>query len=308
MIKVLFTLLFFMNLLNAKEISGYFHQLENNTEIANPFCYIDYIYLINLDCRPEKLETCMEQLLPYGVIPSRFSAVNGWLLSSIELEELGTKVHSRKLKKHSCRIVSHEGVEKLKKIAFERVYHDKTCFSNVMTQGAIGCTLSHLSVLQDAYDSGYEIIWVLEDDIKVIKNPLLLDNYIYLLNSLVGKDNWDILYTDLRPNSKAFLNKDYMKQCLWRPDMKYTLGNSYSSASVIDKDFMRIKSRLKTHSMIISRSGIKKILDFVKKHHIFRPYDLELAIIPDIKLYNLCFDLVSATSDISDNCTPPSKG
>ncbi|MFI5334690.1 MAG: hypothetical protein ACHQT8_05960 [Chlamydiales bacterium] len=31
--------------------------------------------------------------------------------------------------------------------------------------------LSHLSILQDAFDSGYETIWVMEDDIEVVRNP-----------------------------------------------------------------------------------------------------------------------------------------
>lgn len=305
--KTIFALLFFTFFLNAKEISDYFHKLENKTEINNPYSNIDYIYLINLDSRPEKFEKCMEQLLPHGINPYRVSAVNGWLLSSTELEDLGVKLAHRKLKKHSCRIVNHHSEVKLEKVGLEKLYTNITCFSNVMTPGAVGCTLSHLSLLQDAYESGYEVIWVLEDDIKIMKNPLVLDDYICQLNSLIGKDNWDILYTDLRPNSKAFLNKDYMKKCFWRPDTNYTLGNSYLSTETVHNNVMKINSRLKTHSMIISRSGIKKILDFVKKNHIFLPYDIELAIIPNINLYNLTFNVVSAFCDISDNCTPPPK-
>jgi len=40
-----------------------------------------------------------------------------------------------------------------------------------MSRGAIGIILSHLSVLQDAYDAGYETIWVMEDDIELLGNP-----------------------------------------------------------------------------------------------------------------------------------------
>jgi acetolactate synthase-1/2/3 large subunit len=41
--------------------------------------------------------------------------------------------------------------------------------------GAIGIALSHLSILQDAYDSGYETVWVMEDDVDIMQkvNKLL---------------------------------------------------------------------------------------------------------------------------------------
>jgi hypothetical protein len=39
---------------------------------------IDFIYMINLDQRPEKWKLSVDQLAPYGITPCRFSAVNGW--------------------------------------------------------------------------------------------------------------------------------------------------------------------------------------------------------------------------------------
>ena len=47
---------------------------------------IDFIYMINLDERPEKFQTCIERLAPYEIDPYRFSAVNGWRLS---LDQIG---------------------------------------------------------------------------------------------------------------------------------------------------------------------------------------------------------------------------
>ena len=44
-------------------------------------------------------------------------------------------------------------------------------FSLALSRGAIGIILSHLSVLQDAYDAGYETIWVMEDDVEVLQMP-----------------------------------------------------------------------------------------------------------------------------------------
>ena len=56
--------------------------------------------------------------------------------------------------------------------------------------------MSHLSILQHAYDAGFETIWVMEDDIQVMRDPRVLSERIDQLDALVGKTNWDILFTD----------------------------------------------------------------------------------------------------------------
>jgi len=58
-----------------------FHKMEN----------IDFIYMINLDQRPEKWEFCQRQLNPFGIFPYRFSAVNGWELSLEAINDVGLK-------------------------------------------------------------------------------------------------------------------------------------------------------------------------------------------------------------------------
>lgn len=55
-----------------------------------------------------------------------------------------------------------------------------TYFCHCLSRGAIGIVLSHLSILKDAYDRGFETIWVMEDDIDIIKNPLNLDREVYI--------------------------------------------------------------------------------------------------------------------------------
>ena len=71
----------------------------------------------------------------------------------------------------------------------------RTYFAHHMSQGAIGCVLSHLSVLQDAIDSGYKTIWVMEDDVEVVQDPRTLSGLIAALDGS-GKEKWDILFTD----------------------------------------------------------------------------------------------------------------
>lgn len=45
--------------------------------------------------------------------------------------------------------------------------------------------------------------------------------------------------------------------------------------------------------MIVRRSGMKKILDYVKKYKIYFPYDIEYFLAPDIKLYAMARDVVT---------------
>ena len=68
---------------------------------------------------------------------------------------------------------------------------NRNYFCHCMSVGTIAICLSHLSILQDAYDRGYKTIWVLEDDIQVApgKNPNILSELIEKLDQTVGEAN-----------------------------------------------------------------------------------------------------------------------
>src|SRR5438445_11681514 len=53
--------------------------------------HINYIYMLNLDQRPEKFEKCRLALEPYGIAPYRFSAVNGWTLPLEVINSVGVR-------------------------------------------------------------------------------------------------------------------------------------------------------------------------------------------------------------------------
>jgi len=269
---------------------------------------IDFIYLINLDQRPEKLEKCLSQLKPYGISPHRFSAIYGWALSAETFNELGVKFLPGML----CdEWVIHFPLKEQSTPKYDFLREEcygKSFFSRWMTPGAIGCTLSHLSVLQDAYDSGYQTIWIMEDDISVERDPKQLSSLIKKLDNLVGKEGWDILYTDIDTSDKALYTEENdfesdLKGDLWffwRPDIDLSNRSSFAKRTILSEDFIKIGSRMRTHSMIIRRSGMKKILDFIKEHHIFIPYDHELAIVPGIRLISLRYNLVTHLPSHSD--------
>ena len=256
------------------------HQMEN----------IDFIYLINLDQRPEKFASCTKQLSIYGINPFRFSAVNGWELSLEAINDVGVKYHQGMLKDllatcylpdtnylHQHEIMSVEG---------------RNYFCHCMSRGAIGIVLSHLSILKDAYNAGYNTIWVMEDDIQIIRDPHTISSLIEKLDNLVGKKGWDILFTDKDTKGR---NGKYVPCFSYAQRPNFTPKNPtrFATRIKISDDFIKIGARYGAYSMIVRRSGIKKLLNFFYKHSIFLPYDMDFDMPDNIQLYTVIDDIVS---------------
>src|SRR5579862_1585472 len=262
---------------------------------------IDCVYIINLDQRPEKLKSCTDQLSPYGIFPFRFSAVNGWELSLETVNNLGVKYEPgmRKELWGTCYLPGENWMPHHEIMNVQ----GRNYFCHCMARGPIGIVLSHLSVLKDAYDSGYKTIWVMEDDIQVIRDPNLISSYIDTLDALVGADRWDILFTDRDTKNQ----KGEYVPCLGyaqRPNFTPKNTKRFAARQKVG-DFMKVGARYGAYSMIVRRPAMKKILDFINKYRIFLPYDMEFYLPEDIKMYALLDDVVSTQPQaISDNGAP----
>lgn len=304
LILFLFPLLLFANL------EPYLKKAEGKSE-EHSMRNIDFIYMLNLDERPEKWNASTNQLSLYGIFPYRFSAVNGWKLPFETIDAVGVKL-APKMKKGFWgtfyRLKKGEEIENPLQEGYCRSMRPfdapfiwqqekisrigQTYFSHCLSRGAIGIVLSHLSILKDAYDSGYETIWVMEDDIAIIQDPRTLSDFIDRLDTLVGKGGWDILFTD--PDSKN--NEGTTVPCYsyaQRPN--FTPSNPYQflEREEISSEFRKIGARYGAYSMIIRRSGMKKIIHFLNEYHVFLPYDMEYTLPPNIKLYTLLQEVVS---------------
>lgn len=273
-----------------------------NKEEKSPIQGIDYIYMINLDQRPEKWEACTKQLQPYGIVPHRFPAIYGWDLSREVKNELGLKFSPNMLSDQWVLTLPKKFKGQFQLDFLREELYGTTVFCHWMSSGAIGCYLSHLSVLQDAFDSGYETIWILEDDIAVEKDPQTLSEYIQELDALVGKNGWDVLYTDMDFEAASYLPAvKQFPHFFWRPNLDSSSNyERFMERKTVGDNFLAIGSRSRTHSMIIRRSGMKKILDHAKERHIFLPYDHDIAVVPDIKLFNLRNNVVTVHETTSD--------
>lgn len=223
---------------------------------------IDCIYVINLDFRTQKWETTKKACQRYNLGINRVSAVNGWALSKA--------VHKRLASPYPVRLPS----------------------------GALGCLLSHLSILKDAYERGFSIIWVMEDDIEFLANPKELVNSLYILFNI--DPEWDIFYTDTDYRGRNGYTRSLGLDP--RPDQKLYPLKYYLTRDYCHKDIMRIRSRYGTHSMIISKNGIRKILEYYSSRSLWSPIDIDIHYIPGIREYSATKDLVTnIIGAITDN-------
>jgi GR25 family glycosyltransferase involved in LPS biosynthesis len=281
-------------------IEKHFRKIENKTG-GHSMPNIDFIYVINLDKRPEKLKQTLDELRPYGIEPFRFSAVNGWELSFEAIDDIGVKYRPGMLASLASVFRHVDGQEYT---SYEIIKDENvTYYCHSLSRGAIGCFLSHLSILQDAYDSGYNTIWVIEDDIRVVRNPLELSAIIAKLDRHVDND-WDILFTD---NEIKGADGTPVPCAVIRPRPNFPVKplEYYTTRRKLDEDLTKIGMRFGSHSMIVRRSGMKKILDYAKEYNMYFPYDIEYFLAPDIKLYQCNRDIVgNIAGGLSDNGTP----
>jgi len=296
-------ILFFLVLLQAHCVERYFHPVTDKIN-ASTMSNIDFIYMINLDERPEKYEKSMNVLRPYGISPHRFSAVNGWTLPFQALDELGVIYqpglpegplstvfrHEDGDEFFSCEIMKEPGV---------------SYYCHSFTRGAIGCILSHLSVLQDAWESGYQTIWIIEDDINVISNPHTLSSLVVQLGQV--DPNWDVLFTDNEIKG-GHGERVHCGGILPRPLVSLQPLSYYLQRVDVHPDLLKIGLRYGSHSMIVHRSGMIKILEYFKKNKLFFPYDMEYCFVPEIRMYECKQDIVTnIAGGPSDLGTPSYK-
>jgi len=263
---------------------------------------VDYVYMINLDQRSQRWIDATNQLKPYKILPQRFPGIYGWTLPVDVLNDMSVQfLHGMWTGQESVMHFPPDGDGTPQFIYLNGSCYGKSCFSGWTVKGTIGCSLSHLSVLNDAFESEYETIWILEDDISVEDDPHKLTRLIAELDALVGHEGWDVLYTDF-----DYLHVDQEKDLttqipmMWRPDMPGRDMRFLAEHENINDHFMKIGSRMRAHSMIYRRCGIKKILDFYREHNNFLPYDQELALIPGIRTFVLKQPIVTVHEVDSD--------
>lgn len=231
---------------NTHIIPNYLTEIEL-TQFHSGIKSIDCIYVINLDERYNRWERTQAICKNNGLFVNRVSAINGWKLSKRDIQELTTSRPQ-------------------------------------ITKGAIGCLLSHLSILRHALKNEFTAIWVMEDDITFVNNPHQIRLLIKEL-SLIDPQ-WDIFYTDTRNH--------------WNYIIKPIKQKNY-----ITDRLLRVGRRYGTHSIIISKNGMEKIFKYFSEKKLSTPIDIDIHSITGIRKYSPTWDITSVVeSSISDTEIP----
>jgi GR25 family glycosyltransferase involved in LPS biosynthesis len=228
---------------------------------------IDCIYIINLDERPEKWQRMKELFDKEGLKVNRVAAINGWKIPKAIQKEL----------------IGH--------------YHKQ------IRPGVIGCFLSHISAIKDAYERGFNTVWILEDDVEFLENVRQLSDLLLQLFKI--DPEWDLFYTDI--DSKD-AKGNYVRSLgsNFRPDQKARPLRYYTQRTLISKDIMKIRQRFGMYSVFYSRKGMKKILDYATHVYLWIGFDIDIHYVPNIQQYSVTRDIVSIHSrEISDTNNPP---
>lgn len=264
---------------------------------------IDFIYMINLDERPEKFALASSALQQFGIFPYRFSAVNGWKLPAEAFQQLGVKFAPGMIQENFLGTTYRQANGRSFMSNEYLKENGDTYYTLGLSPGAIGIVLSHLSILQDAYSSGFRTIWVMEDDVEAIDDPRQIPQLIRQLDAQV--DDWDVLFTDIDTKNGNGVHVP-CRAIAARPNRHIEpLADFFSRFYPISPEFSRIGMRYGAYSMIIRRSGMEKILNYFKTYSIYLPYDMDFWLVPNIKLYSVNKDIVSHRPGApSDNSAP----
>ena len=248
------------------------HSLPSDTDIQNYFTkagfvldsnlkLVDCIYVLNLAERETKWNNTQKQLQNSPIVVNRFIGINGWNIPKDELD----------------------------------IFWQKQGYSSQkqpLGPGKIGCVLSHLSIIQDGYERGFNYIWILQDDIDILGDLTKIDTYIQEITEL--DPEWGLLFTDL--DMKQYIKPEKALQaCSLGPHAGRTKNSLqwFMQRNNLNDTFQEIRLRYGFHSVVISRKGMELILDYYKHTQILAPFDVDIHFIPKLHKYGLRTPLVS---------------
>jgi hypothetical protein len=252
---------------------------------------IDYIYVINAKKDLPLFRDLKKRFSKFEIVPYRFNAVEASNLTYKTLLNVGYRTRgaidfeATEVTRCGKNTVFQTGVISDPKAVY---------FHKCMTLGAIARNLDFLSAIYDAYKAKYKVAWIMTDKIRILVDPNILTGYIVEIGD--HDQRWDVLYTDMGSrdkNAKHFT--DFVQPM--RPDVEFNDAEYYLSRKKDEEDpsyiATRVGLRRGAESFLVSRSGMKKILDYYHRHRFFTPFDVEIQLIDGLRSYELSREVVT---------------
>lgn len=123
-------------------------------------------------------------------------------------------------------------------------------------------------------------------------------NYMNVINldRLESRENWDVFFTfrDYRDPGAQYYTPN---GTCYRPNIETRCHGKFHINRAISSELRHIGPRFATQSMIWTKRGLAKVLRYYEKYKIFMPYNLDIALIPDIRIYSVMEDVVTNKID-----------
>lgn len=256
----------------------------------------DKIYVISLDCTPERYAYVKKQLDKFNLKHERFSAVDGKSITvkdmrrnqTIPWQQIGPpngyyQGADLKISYHSYKDA-------------EFLYIIDKCLLNC---GELGCAMSHRAVWADVIKHKYKRVIVLEDDITILEKDFN-KKLSKVMNNL--PDDFDVFFLDIairqrKHDKPSFFPPDFWLSKFSNTPSPYYAKIKFDAKNVVNKDITS------THAYVVTYNSAKRLLNKTKNLHV--PIDISI-MSSGLKLYVSKIKLL--TGSLTDSVIWNSRG
>jgi hypothetical protein len=216
---------------------------------------IDFVYSIaRKDCR--RYNDFDYRFFKHCICPYRFTSVSKGEISSNTMDKACVHGRSSFRKILANKLEGHHGENVLSQDKMND--YSVGYVHKHMSLRALAESLSHISVVKDAYDSGYQHIWIMDSGTEVRCDPNILSSYVQRANEEIN--DWTILYTDYSERDV----KDNLKpvgRMYGRPDVIFLEMDDYISRGLDEEEQQGPIAMLESGRYIHSGKQINKFWD-----------------------------------------------
>lgn len=256
----------------------------------------DKIYVISLDCTPERYAYVKKQLDKLNLKHEKFSAVDGQSITvkdmrrnqTIPWQQIGPpngyyQGADLKISYHSYKDA-------------EFLYIIDKCLLNC---GELGCAMSHRAVWADVIKHKYKRVIVLEDDITILEKDFN-KKLSKVMNNL--PDDFDVFFLDIairqrKHDKPSFFPPDFWLSKFSNTPSPYYAKIKFDAKNVVNKDITS------THAYVVTYNSAKRLLNKTKNLHV--PIDISI-MSSGLKLYVSKIKLL--TGSLTDSVIWNSRG
>ncbi|OGN62125.1 MAG: hypothetical protein A3F09_02820 [Chlamydiae bacterium RIFCSPHIGHO2_12_FULL_49_11] len=207
-------------------------------------------------------------------VASHIPGIDAVFVIQLEENEKLSALHEE-LQQHDVQVFDYNKFQKIPEIVLT------SYCSSIVSPFLLTEILSHLSIYQYCLNQGINRVLILESHASLMKDPRELSQLLTTLNEKT-RGYWDVLYTD-----SDFHHPQTGLPIV--PNLHYIPKNKKAFLPGISKVFCRYGAA----SFVISKSGMKKVLQYFQTRWDNLPFDQILFRIPRLYIYGVDTDIIT---------------